>query len=267
MSDNISISEQKKEVPVGHLSLVVLTAGIIGCTQYFIVGIIGVIRGYSIQSYIPSYIALMSMLILSMFCALQSKKLAIWKQNVIWTIALSPVLCSSLIGIQQIKYSMKGDEYYEKGQYAESIQYYRKKTETWYLPLVYNSSEGSSLTKMAEAYCQLGNFDKAKEIYQLIQKRYSDFYGYYAAKKIKSLENGLQKVKEYESLPADKKNDVYVLYDLALAYRSDLHCNAKALEIYKKITTMPVDDRSKELAQKEIQELTAKESPSGAAQN
>jgi pentatricopeptide repeat protein len=259
MSENISTPEQEKEVPIGRLSLSILIAGIIGCAQYFVVGIIGVIRGYSIQSYIPHLIALTSMLILSMFCALRSQKLARWKQNVIWVIALSPIFCSSIIGIQQTKYSMKGDEYYEKGQYAESIQYYRKATETWYLPLVYYSSEEFSVAKMADAYCQLGNFDKAREIYQQVQQRYHTHSGFRAAQSIESLDSGLQKVKEYEALPADKKNDVYVLYNLARIYEFDLHCKAKALDIYMKILSLPVADKSKELAKESIGRLAIKE--------
>jgi pentatricopeptide repeat protein len=257
MSDNISTPEQEKEVPIGRLSLAILIAGIIGCAQYFVVGIIGVIRGYSIQSNIPSCIAFISAFTILMICAVRNKSLARWKRNVLKIIALSPIICYSLIMIQQSTNSVKGTEYYLKGRYAESIQYFRKETETWYLPFVY-TNKGSSLTFMADAYCQLENFDKAREIYQLIQQRYPDWEDM-AAKSIKSLDNGLQKVKEYEALPEDKKNDVYVLYDLARVYNVDLHSDAKTLEIYKKILSLPVDDKSKELAKKAIQELTTKE--------
>jgi pentatricopeptide repeat protein len=267
MSDNTSTPEQKKEVPIGSLSLAILIAGIIGCAQYFAVGIIGVIRGYSIQSFAPLYIALISMLTILMICAIRKNNLSRWKQNVLVIFACSPIYCYCLIGIQQGKYSMKGKEYYRQGQYSESIQYFRKVTETWYLPLVYNNSEDSSLTKMADAYCQLGNFDKAREIYQLVQQRYHTFYGGYATKSIKSLDNGLQKVIEYNALPEDKKKDTSVLFRLANVYEYDLKCRSKALEIYTKIVTMPVDEVHKELAKKAIQELTAKESPSSAAQN
>jgi pentatricopeptide repeat protein len=263
MSDNISTPEQKKEgkflfLTTRHLLLFLLIIGVIGCAQYFVVGIIGVIRGCSIQSDLPLCVAFISMFTILMICAVRNKSLARWKQNVLNVIALSPIVCYSLIIIQQSTNSANGTEYYLKGQYAESIQYYRKATETWYLPFVY-TSEGSSLIFMADAYCQLGNFDKAREIYQLIQQRYPTYFGASAAKSINSLDSGLQKVKEYEALPADKKNDVYVLYDLARIYEFDLHCKAKALDIYMKILSLPVADKSKESAKESIERLAIKE--------
>jgi tetratricopeptide (TPR) repeat protein len=156
-------------------------------------------------------------------------------------------------------YYRRGQEYYQQGKYDLAISEFREGIEPWYRRLDYNWSEDSSLMEMAKSYCQLENYDKAREIYLLIQKRRFDYYGGRAAESVKSLDGGLQKIKEYESLPADKKNDINVLYDLALAYRYDLNCRSKALEIYTKIASLPIDDRSKELAKKQIQELTAKE--------
>ena len=171
-------------------------------------------------------------------------------------IAVSPLISLSFILFWQIYNFDKGDNYFKNGQYVKSIQYYKKGTETWHLPFKF-ADEVAVFDRMAEAYCQLEDFNKAREIYLLVCQRYSDWKTS-ASENIELLDVGLQKVKEYESLPADKKNDIYVLYGLAVSYQY-LHCDAKALEIYTKIAAMPVDDKSKELAKKEIQELTTKE--------
>jgi tetratricopeptide (TPR) repeat protein len=156
------------------------------------------------------------------------------------------------------KHYYKGSEYYRQGKYDLAINEFREETEHWYRRLAYNMHEDSAMFDMAESYGQLGNFDKAREIFLLVQQRYPIFKDS-AVRSINSIDSGLQKVKEYDALPAGKKADIYKLYSIALAYRYDLHCDAKALEIYTKIAAMPVDDRSKELAKKAIQELTAKE--------
>ena len=73
--------EEKKELKImflitRKLSQLFLITGVLGVLQYFIIGIIGVIRGYSVQSYVPLCIAFISMCIILMICSFRKNNLS-----------------------------------------------------------------------------------------------------------------------------------------------------------------------------------------------
>jgi tetratricopeptide (TPR) repeat protein len=250
MSDNISTPEQKKEdLTTRHLRLFLIITGTLCCLQFIIVGFIGVIRGYSVQSSWPHYIVWAWVI-----CAIlmHGRGIKLWGFTVPAVMVIFIIIPMMLV---DGKHYYKGSEYYRQDKYDLAINEFRKEAEPWYRRLDYNMHEDSAFFEMAGSYYRMGNYDKAREIYLLIQQRYP-FWGANAAESIKSIDSGLQKVKEYDALPEDKKNDPSTLFSLALVYEYNLKSRSKAMEIYTKIVDMPIDDGYKKSAQKAIQELT-----------
>jgi tetratricopeptide (TPR) repeat protein len=247
--------EQKEEAKRKFLLLLRLTlliTGIFCCLQVFVVGLIGVLRGYSIQSLLPSYI-------LSLGIVISGFYLLLWRQNGVLLFACFTVIYQSIFGIHQGKYFYSGQELYERRQYTEALQEFRKETETWYLRLSYNINEAPALNMMAKSYSQLGDFEKASETLALIARRYPGVRSYFANKEIVRIEKGLNKITSIDVSSLERNSDIDALYDLALTYKYDLGCDSKAIDIYKKIVDMPIDEKRKEQAKQAIQRLETKD--------
>ena len=88
--------------------------------------------------------------------------------------------------------------FYEECQYHQAIEYCQKEARTWYNLLDYNFNERTAMYMMAEAYCQLEDFENARNVYKLMIDRYhGEFYGQRAQEDLNKLEKGLETVSYY----------------------------------------------------------------------
>lgn len=254
------------------LRRVLIFIGLCGCFQLLVVGLIGVARGYSVQGFWSEWIAIASVFCLIFLAPPQKEN----RKNVIFYIVIFTLMYSSIVGIAQSRYKRPGKKYYEQGRYHEALQELKKQMQTWYLRLKYNPYEDGAMEMMAKTYCQLQDFDKARETYKLIMRRYPGFYAANAEGYLADIEDGLKIAVKYEDWVSGEKEFPYdladeqlksfkwkpeqmkpsILYDVALAYWGDLNCYAKALEVYRKVVDMDIDESWKELARGQIEKLT-----------
>jgi len=234
------------------LRQVLIFIGLCGCFQLLVVGLIGVARGYSVQGFWSEWIAIASVFCLIFLAPPQKEN----RKNVIFYIVIFTLMYSSLVGIAQNRYKKLGKKYYEQGRYQQALEEFKKETQTWYLRLKYNSHEDSAMEMMAKTYCQLEDFDKARDTYELITHRYPGFYGGRAEEYLERLEDGLRIVAKYPDQLSNAKGFPSDLYEIARTYQYDLNCSIKALEVYRKIVDMDIGESTKELARKSIEKLT-----------
>jgi len=234
------------------LRRVLIFIGLCGCFQLLVVGLIGVARGYSVQGFWSEWIAIASVFCLLFLAPPQKEN----RKNVIFYIVIFTLMYSSLVGIAQTRYERQGKDYYEQGRYQEALQEFKKETKTWYLRLKYNYHESSAMEMMAKTYCQLQDFDKARETYKLIMRRYPGFYAARAEGYLADIEDGLKVVAKYPDQLSNAKGFPSDLYEIARTYQYDLNCSIKALEVYRKIVDMDIGESAKELARKSIEKLT-----------
>ena len=243
----------------------------IGCIlQFFIVGVINIIRGYSIRSHLPVIILFAGVFLIILFSQKQRKRPMIGSYYSL--IASFAIIYISLIGLSHGRYMKKAEGYYSRGQYVQALQACEKEAQTWYNLLRYNYQERKAMNMMAKAYCQLEDFDRARDTYNLMIDRYSgEFYGYRAQESLGELEMGLEIVAYYPDRIKEnlkkiyiEESDVYIipknaevraLYDIARVYRYDMKCYAKAIEVYTKILGKDISEELKERAKEQIVEL------------
>lgn len=274
-NEDISQKASKKHVsPLFILRWVLIFIGLCCCLQFIVVGIIGVVRGYSVQGFWPIQIMFAGVLFLLLLAPRRSKEI---KKKAIFYLAIFMIMYAVLIRKPQGDHYKRGEEYYAQGRYQKALQEFKKETQTWYLRLDYNHNAPSAMLLMAETYCQLADFDKARETYKLILRRR---YRYYQRKRagtgLGRLERGLKIASKYEAwvsgeadFPYDladeefekfsrpELTEAYILYDIASAYQYDVNYYAKALEVYRKIVDMEISESTKERARKNIDKLTA----------
>lgn len=248
----MKILTKKVIIPKSVFTRVLIYIGLCGCLQFLIVGLIGVLRGYSVQGFWSEWIMLGSFFCLLFLAPPQKEK----RKNVIFYIIVFTLMYSSIVGIAQMRYERLGKEYYEQGRYQEALKELKKEIQTWYLRLKYNTDEDNAMELMAKTYCQVGDFDKARDTYNLIIHRYPGFHGGRAEKYLKRLEDGLKIVAKYQYQPPGAKEDYHYLYDMARTYQYDLNCYEKALEVYRKIVDMDIRKESKKLAREQVEKLT-----------
>lgn len=215
--------------------------GLICCIQFFIIGILGAARGYSIQSYVPSYISQLGILILLCIGPIDVKK----------SFAISTMLIYiCIIGMPQGRYDKNGQLLYKQKNYLGALKEFEKECETWYLRLKYNYHEETSLFGIAKCYSQLEEFDKAKLTYEKMIRQFDDYYKKRAEESLQTLKKGLVDIDEYEKRFAsleDDKEKSGLLFDLALIYR-DMYCDIKAIECYERVQDLDGWDSRKEQA-------------------
>lgn len=262
---------QKDDKTKGSSIIVLSTAiGICCILQFFVVGIINIIRGYSIETYLPSKILLVGVVAFIVISFRYPKKSA----NVsffIYTVSFA-IIYMSLISLSQGRYIEEAERYYNSGQYQLALQTYEKEAKTWYHLLKFNYHERKAMNMMAKTYCQLEDFDSARNIYNLMIDRYSkEFYGERARESLEQLEDGLKIAAYYPDRLAEmpkpdyfittevhlppKHSEVSALYDIALTYKFHLNCHAKAYEVYTKILGMDISEVLKKLAKEQRAEL------------
>ena len=223
--------------------------------QFFVVGGINLIRGYSIGTYLTHKILLAGVVVLIVLSFKYLKKPAIF---LCYSLTGSFIIIYiSLIGIHQGRYIEEAERYYNTGQYQKALLTYKKEAQTWYHLLRYNYNERIAMNMIAKTYCQLRDFDSARDTYNLITDRYAgEFYAGRAQERLVKLEEGLKIVTYYPDQVPETKGFPSDLYNIARTYQYDLNCHTKALEIYKKIVEMDIDEKGKKLARNQIEKLT-----------
>ena len=162
--------------------------GILCCIIFLCVGVIGVIRGYSVQSFLPT--RLITILIVCIFHeAIPSRSGK--KYRAVSTVFVIMFSCYFGLDVLQGRHRECGDEYYEQGAYQQAIEEYKKETETWYLHLKYNSDEVFAMDKLAESYCKVEDFDNARNTYKMMVDRYTGYFAEEAKKNLARIKNGL----------------------------------------------------------------------------
>jgi len=221
------------------LKKIILTIGIACCVQFILFGIIGVVRGFSVQSWTPAWV-----LLIGVFIMLPFRQFSYLSSGMI--------IVLSLISINQGKYQTRGDDLYDQGQYTAAMSQYRKEVDTWYLRLRYNYNDGPSMLGLAKCCAQLGQFEKSRETYAKMVEIFHGYYGERADSELYQYSESLRKIKEYDTRLAQEADDdskAATLFDLALIYRS-MPCFQKAREQYQLIQDLDVRETMKEQARK-----------------
>jgi hypothetical protein len=230
-----------------------LWVGVVCVGQFFIIALIGVIRGYSVQSFMPVCVMLGGVFLLLPcpgWMSEYSKETK--KTNWISYLISFCIIFMSVVGLLQGRYEELGDEFYEQKNYSAAITLYQKEVDTWYLRLRYNTSEKISLFGIARSYCQLENFEQGRQAWQRLGKMARGFYQEVAQRELAKLDKELGNIAEYEKQLADAADDnqkADILFDMARLYRR-INCDKKAGEQYALIQTLNVDKSTKEQAGK-----------------
>jgi tetratricopeptide (TPR) repeat protein len=236
------------EKSASMLRRVILTLAA-GCLLLFLCcGIVGVVRGYSVQSWVPIWVGLLGVFLLIPF---QSKQK--------WTSLLSSLflIVFSLVGIAQGNHHKQGEELYEDGKYEEAMEEFQKEIDTWYLRLKYNYHEDASLFRIAQSQSQLERFEEARETYREVEQKFRGYYQDRARKARQTLADELSQIRELnEGLgeATDDEEKATLCFDLALAYRA-LPCVKKAIEHYEMIQELEVRETRKEQARRFAEDL------------
>lgn len=236
----------------------ILLLGLVCVGQFYVCALIGIFRGYSVQSSVPFWVMLFGLLLLifkfASSCSVKCNTL----KNSWMSFLVSFTLCFvSILGIYQGKYAKEGDELFEQGKYSEAIEAYQKEIDTWYLRSKYNYHEDKSLFRIGECYCQLGEFDKGREAYRLVAKRYKGLYKASAVWEVAEVDRELANIADLQaklSSEADDYKKSQILFDIALAYKK-VSCNKKAKEYYEMIDALNINQDTKDLARKFAEKL------------
>ncbi len=230
---------------------VMLWFGLACIGQFFICAFIGVIRGYSIQSWIPFYVMLGGLFISGLYAAsvlfiTREKRYPTW---ISWLSSFC-IITISIVGILQGRYQAKGDKLYKQKDFPAAITMYQKEIGTWYLRINYNYREDMSLFGIAQSYCQLENFEQARQTYQYLTKMSRGYYRQRAGEELAKLDRELGNIADLEKQLADGADDnqkAQMRFDMALSYRI-IGCAKRAREQYALIQTLNVRDSRKEQA-------------------
>jgi len=230
--------------------------------QFLIVAIIGVLRGYSIQSYAPMYVMLGGSILMMIghagrnFSFSEEIPRMTWRQTLsfYWTLYLVFFIwgLNSIPGAMQGRYRKQGDVFFKLKNYPAAIAMYQTEVDTWYLRLRYNYHEDSCLFGIAQSYCQLENFEQARQTYRQLHKMARGYYKERSQTELAELDSELKNIAELEKQLADAADDnqkAQILCDMALAYRR-IECSKKATELYALIQTLNTTEIWKETAQK-----------------
>lgn len=240
----------KKTARTSTWSTVMTLLGLACIGQFYIFSLIGVIRGYSIQSSVPYYIFLFAVVPL-LFVSIKSEYNP-YKASLLSISFSVTLIFFSVISMQQSKFKDLGDDLYEQNKYEACITASQKEIDTWYLRSCQNRWEDSALLNIALSYCQLEEFDQARKTFELITQRYGGYCAERGREALAELDVELKRIADLQALYA-KENDpnkkVSYLFDIAIAYRS-VYCNGKAKEQYALIQTLDVRESRKEQARK-----------------
>lgn len=251
-----AMAESKKSA-IQHIRVIFMVfgriaapMGIICCSILIITACIGIFRGYSVQSRMMDWLVTVAMVCIVFYWGLGS-----FKPSIIWLCCSVIILYMSISSLQSSHY-LKGLKLYYEGCYGDAVIEFEKETDLWYLKLSPNSSEPVAMHMLAKSYCQLEEFSKARDIYELGFSRYQGtVHGQSAAANLNSLKIGLGIISEYIEDSPKRQDDYKKLYVEASAYELNLSCYKKAVEVYKKITEMSIPAENKSRAHAAIKRL------------
>jgi tetratricopeptide (TPR) repeat protein len=226
-----------------------LWIGVAGIGQYVVFAIIGVVRGYSVQSMTPTWVMMGGYILFLLASQFGSRKIQA-RSSMISSFCLIPYLVG---GTLQGRYQTIGDEFYQQKNYPAAITMYQKEVNTWYLRLGYNYNEQTSWFGIAQAYCQLENYKQARETYQTLFKMARGYYKERAQEELANLDSGLENIDTLEKQLVNAVDDCQkanILFDMALSYRYDIGCEKKAKEQYALIQMLNIEEHRKEQAKK-----------------
>jgi len=243
-SDVESPGKVAADVKIPFWLKVFLFVGLVCTGQFFVCSLIGVFRGYSVQSWWPIWIMLGGVFALLVpqcgmpfMCRGKSAKY-LW----ISFLVSFCIIFFSIAGMSQGKYREQGDALFKQGEYSVAIGIYQKEIDTWYLRLRYNYHEDACLFQVAECYCQMEDFDQARQMYRFVTERYKGYYKERSAAEAAELDVELGNIVAFQEQLAgevEDENKANILFDIALAYRS-IGCIKKAKEQYEIIQTLDV---------------------------
>lgn len=222
--------------------------------QFLTFAFIGIVRGYSMQPQWSFRVSLFGAPLV--FLVPRCKPLLFLPLTLTIYFGILTFLAAG-----RMNHRRAGYEYSWNGQYQAAMKEFENASESkrWYLrmSLFSKSHEDMVLLQIARTSCQLADFDRARDAYKRILNRYPDSKRTTLTKEyLQKLEDGLKKVAKYNGQTPETKEDLDNLYDIAKIYRLDLNCKAKALEIYRNIVDMEIDETGKTLAKKHIETLT-----------
>ena len=241
-------SANPEEPQVSGLKRVVPWVALAFCLQFLVFGLVGVVRGYSVQSWIPSWLLLAGFILLIPISL---------KHKLVSILFPALLILFSLVGMSQGKHQKRGETLQEEGKHEEAIVEFRKEIDTWYHRLRFNPQEATSLFGIASSHAELEQFDEARETYLEMMHKCRGYYRGRAEEERIALDSNLTKVRDSEKLLAETEDDgqrALLLCDLALAYRA-LNCTEKAIEQYETIQTLDVPESHKEQAARFAEEL------------
>lgn len=228
--------------------------------QFLIVAIIGVLRGYSVQSHTPMYVMLGGSILMMIGHAgrtfsfseeipRMTSRQALFSY---WTFYLVFFIwgLNSIPGAMQGRDRKQGDEFFKQKNYPAAIAMYQTEVDTWYLRLRYNYHEDSCLLGIAQSYCQLENFEQARQTYQRLHEMARGYYKERSQTELAELDSELKNIAEFEKQFANSADDnqkAQILFDMAFAYRR-IECSKKANELYARIQTLNIQQIRKEQA-------------------
>ena len=255
-SDHPSPDNRGGDIKMSFRVKVFVIVGLVCIGQFFVCSMIGVIRGYSVQSRCPQIIFLIGifdLLIPFFWLTLLGKGRCPQYLRISYLISFS-LIYVSVIGILQGRFYDIGDDLFDKGRYSAAIEYYQKELNTWYLRLNYNYHESHCLRKIdkclfniARDHCQDGDFDKAGKVYRQVVVRndkidYSKYYLERSAREVDELDRELKNIAVLQEKLAGEVSDNHkamTLFDIAIAYRR-IECDKKAVEQYDIIQTLDI---------------------------
>ncbi|MBN2513311.1 MAG: hypothetical protein JXB18_10265 [Sedimentisphaerales bacterium] len=228
--------------------------------QFLIAAIIGVLRGYSIQSHAPLYVMSGGSVLLSIGYL---GRVIVFSEEIprmtcrqflrlswMFYLVLFCFWVNIIPGFMQGRYHKQGDEFFKQKNYPAAIAIYQKEVDTWYLRLRYNSHEDNCLFGIAQSYCQLENFEQARQTYQRLHKMTRGYYKERSQTELAELDTELKNIAELEKQLADAADDnqkAQILFDMAFAYHR-IECSKKATELYARIQTLDIQQIRKEQA-------------------
>ena len=96
---------------------VILWAGLACLLQFLVCAAIGVVRGYSIQSWAPLWIMLAGVVLVMPFARTRA---------MVSFLSSASLILFALVAISQGRHRDNGDELYEAGKFADAMMEYRK---------------------------------------------------------------------------------------------------------------------------------------------
>ena len=105
--------------------------------QFFVIGVINLIRGYSIGTFLPHVILLAGVFVLLALSLKYRKKNRRLFSFYFYTLEFGLGYCILTGLLSQGGYLKKAEKYYSTGQYQQALLNYEKEAQTWYHLLKY----------------------------------------------------------------------------------------------------------------------------------